>query len=159
MNYDWIKYEEIEKAVYPNLLAEIKESGYSTSTLADFMGLGAKKNGKYRPEGDPEVWDKLTGKKEMFASEFFGLAKYYNVEANYLISHKLSVVCGKSQAYWRWYDDNHKRKSELQRNKTIKQIYDVLVAEPHTLEFIKMVVNMTQQQREQVLQMLKEGAV
>ena len=39
--------------------------------------------------------------------------------------------------------------------KGVKEIYDVFVAEPHILEFMKKVVTLTKQQREQVLHLLK----
>lgn len=146
MNYDWLTYKEIEKAVYPNLLAEIKESGYSTSTLAGFMGLGSKKNGKYRQEKDPEIWDKLTGKAELLTSEFFGLVKYFNVDMNYLISHKLEIVCEKPLAYWRWYDKNKCKQEEIERSKAIMEIYEELVAKPYLLDFMKKCVSLTEEQ-------------
>lgn len=158
MNYSWLTYEDIEKAVYPNLLAEIKESGYSTSTLADFMGLSAKKSGEYRPERDPEVWDKLLGKTEIIATEAFGLVKYFGVELEYLFSHELRIECEKPLAHWRWYDENRKKQEEIERSKAIMEIYEELVAKPYLLDFMKKCITLTEEQQESVLQMLKEKA-
>ena len=92
MNYQRLTNKELSRCKYPNLIAEIIESGYSTSTLADFMGIGAKKYGTYRQEGDPEVWDKINGKAEMPANQAFGLAKYYNVTLEYMFSHELEII-------------------------------------------------------------------
>lgn len=159
MNYYWLTYEEIEKAKYPNLLAEIKESGYSTSTLADFMGLGAKKNGEKRSEDDPEVWDKLTGKEELLASELFGIAKYYNAGVDYLLSHKLEMCQGKSVAYWRWYEENKRMQEDIERKKAIMEIYDELIVNSELLEFMKWCKTLTREQRKEVMSIMqKEGA-
>ena len=149
MNYDWIKYSDIEKEKYPNLLAELKESGYSICTISEWMGY------ERCEEDNRKIWDKLTGKTELTYLECYGLVRLFNVEFEYLFSHDLTVLNNKSQAYWRWFDYNYKCKLDLQRQKAIKEIYDVLVAEPHIFEFMKKVVTLTKQQREQVLHLLK----
>lgn len=104
MDYGWMKYEDIKKAKYPNLLAEIKESGYSICTLAEFMGLGS-----HRKEDDPEIWAKLTGKEKITVSEKSGLAKCYGLGIRYLFSHELTISHGKPEAYWRWLDFNQRQ--------------------------------------------------
>ena len=76
MNYKRLSNEELSSYKYPNLVAEIIESGYTASTLADFMGIGAKKDGRYRKEDDPEVWGRINGTIEMRASHMIGLCKY-----------------------------------------------------------------------------------
>lgn len=150
MNYDWMKYEEIEKAVYPNLLAEIKESGFSICTISDFMGLGACE------EDDKTIWDKLNGKAEILETEASELAEYYGVEEEYLFAHELSVINGKSEAYWRWYDENHRKEEALERYKEIKHIEEELTRKPQLLEIMKICMTLSEEQLELVLQMLLE---
>ena len=60
MNYNWLKYEDIERSKYPNLLAEIKESGYSISTISECMG-----HSRHVQEDDPDTWNKLLGRDEL----------------------------------------------------------------------------------------------
>lgn len=40
MNYKRLSNEELSKYPYPNLIAEIIESGYGLHTISDFMGHG-----------------------------------------------------------------------------------------------------------------------
>lgn len=160
MYYKKLSNEELNKCKFPNLIAEIIESGYSTSTLADFMGLGAKKNGKYRKEDDPEVWNKINGQKEMLASHIVGLAKYYGVKIEYLSSYELTIQSGKPLAYWRWYENNQKKKKELERLKTIGEIEYTLYSEPYLLEFMKCVIGLKlkqEQLRELTEYMMQKG--
>lgn len=107
MNYDWLEYEKIQKAVYPNLLAELKESGYSICTISEFMELGRCQ------EDDKAVWSRLVGNTEFSIDESLKLATYFGVDYRYLFSHNLAIVDGKSVAYWRWYDWNLKMKTEI----------------------------------------------
>ncbi len=116
MNYNWMKYEEIRKAKYPNLLAEIKESGYSICTISDHMGFGMCK------ENNPVIWDKLMGKTDISADKAVALAKLFRVELKYLLSGKLYVVSGKSVAYWRWLDHNTQMEKELKIRRYLDEI-------------------------------------
>ncbi|MGN0348591.1 MAG: hypothetical protein ACI4DR_03550 [Roseburia sp.] len=146
MNYERLTNEELNKCRYPNLIAEILESGYSTSTLADFMGLGAKKNGKYRPEGDLEVWDKINGKEDICTSHVEGLCKYYGLDNDYLFSDKLYVVSGKSLAYWRWYDKHRKEEEELKKAEEIRAIEHELHIRHDFFEFAKLAMTLSEDQ-------------
>lgn len=152
MNYDWLKYEEIEKTEYPNLLAELKEPGYSICTISEWMGQGRCE------EGNQDIWDKLTGKTEIYSSESMGLAKLFGVKIGYLFAHELSVINEKPEAYWRWYDDNKRKKEEIERGKAIMEIYDELREKPHLITFMKVCMRLTEQQREKVLLLLEEKA-
>ena len=117
MNYDWMKYEDIEKATYPNLLAEIKESHYSICTVADHMGLGR------RQEDDQETWDKLTGRKDIFASEIVGLKGLFNVQYEYLFADKLQKEAGEPLAKIRWMDKNIRMQMDLEDMKIKDEWY------------------------------------
>ena len=101
MNYKRLSLIELSRYRYPNLLAEIIESGYSICTIAEYMGLG-----RYRREDDPEVWARLAGSIEMTVANMCGLLQLYNVKQEYLFSDTLSIKGGVSEAYWRWYDEN-----------------------------------------------------
>ena len=92
--------EELNNFIYPNLIAEVRETTYSICTIADHMGLSRP----YREEDDAETWDKLTGKRELLCSEAFGLSQLFNVSPECLYSKELKTVDGKSAAYWRWFD-------------------------------------------------------
>lgn len=117
MNYDWMKYEDIEKATYPNLLAEIKESHYSICTVADHMGLGR------RQEDDQETWDKLTGRKDIFASEIVGLKGLFNAQYEYLFSDELQKEAGEPLAKVRWMDENIRMQMDLEDMKIKDEWY------------------------------------
>lgn len=109
MNYKRLSLIELSRYRYPNLLAEIIESGYSICTIAEHMGLG-----RYRREDDPEVWARLAGSIEMTVANMCGLLQLYNVKQEYLFSDTLSIKGGVSEAYWRWYDEN--KRKEKKRN-------------------------------------------
>lgn len=117
MNYDWMKYEDIEKVTYPNLLAEIKESHYSICTVAEYMGLGR------RQEDDRETWDKLTGRKGIFSSEGVGLMGLFNVKYEYLFADRLQKEAGQPLARIRWMDWNIKMQVELEDKKIEEEWY------------------------------------
>lgn len=154
MYYKKMTNEELNQCKYPNLIAEIIESGYSTITLADFMGLGPKKNGRYRRENDPEVWDKINGKEEMLASHAAGLCKYYNADFDYLFSNKLHVVSGKPVAYWKWYEENRKKEAEFKRAEEIRTIEYELHSRPELLVFMKTAVTLNADQIQLATNML-----
>ena len=111
MNYDWMKYDDIEQTKYPNLLAEIKESHYSICTVADHMGLGP------RQEDDREIWDKLNGRKDIFASEIVGLMGLFNAGYEYLLADKLQKEAGQPLARIRWMDCNIRMQMDLEDKK------------------------------------------
>ena len=128
MNYKRFTNEELSKCKYPNLIAEFIESGYSISTLADHMGLGAKKNGVYRTEDDKEVWDELNGIKEMPASHCIGLCGLFGVDLKYLFSSELQVESEKPLAYWRWFEENKKKEEFLKNRKRERNILSKMAA-------------------------------
>lgn len=158
MNYPRMSNEELGKCEFPNLIAEIIESGYSTSTLADFMGIGAKRNGRYREEGDPEVWNEINGIVEMPASHAVGLSRYYGVDIGYLFSDNLAIISDKPQAYWRWYDENRRQEAEFQKREEIKAVEYELHSKPELLELMKVARTLNSEQVQSARRMLLELA-
>lgn len=102
MNYNWLKYEDIVKYPYPNLMAEIKESGYSICTMSQYMGYGMCK------EKDKRIWDKLTGMTPILASEGFALGRLFEAKMEYLFSHDLATTDGVPNAKIKW-EEEYKR--------------------------------------------------
>lgn len=123
MNYDWMKYEEIENATYPNLLAEIKESGYSICTVAECMGMGR------RPEDDKAVWDKLAGRKKIKTSEVIGLMQLFNVEYEYLFARSLKKDAELPRAKVRWLDWKIKDQVERENRRIEDEWYRIFCNE------------------------------
>lgn len=107
MNYDWLSYEEIKKYKYPNLLAELKESGYSICTVGDHLGMG-----RYRQEDDPEIWGKLRNGK-FDAGEAINLAELFGVKLEYLFSNELKTAAGVAVAKTRWARWNDQKENML----------------------------------------------
>lgn len=124
MNYNWLKYEDIERSKYPNLLAEIKESGYSISTISECMG-----HSRHVQEDDPDTWNKLLGRDELPLEECVGLAHLFNVSYEYLVAHELTKAGEVSIAHLRWYKDIQKRKAECSLYMTQQDLYIYLIPE------------------------------
>ena len=150
MIYKKLSIAELNKFPYPNLIAEIIESGYGMHTISDFMGHGNTYDTKEM------IGKKLNGEEDIFASEANGLAKLFGVKMDYLFSNALSVVNEKSEAYWRWYYENERKQAEVERGKDIMLVYNAVRENPDLLSFIKKCVLMTEQQREVVLRLLHE---
>lgn len=134
--------EELNNFIYPNLIAEVRETTYSICTIADHMGLPKP----YRKENDAETWDKLTGKRELLCGEAFGLSRLFGVSLEYLLSKKLKTIDGKPAAYWRWFDAHEKQRQELERFKEIRKLECELREEPYLLEFMKVAVTLNNEQ-------------
>lgn len=141
MNYNRMTNDELNRCKYPNLIAEIIESGYSTSTIADFMGIGAKKNGTYRKQDDPEVWGMVNGTEELCYSHAMGLCRYYNASFDYLFSDTLQVIDEKPAAYWKWYKENQKRKKEYERLHGLFEIYNTLQDKQYLISYVQKVID------------------
>ncbi len=149
MNYQRLSNDELQKFKYPNLIAELIESGYSICTCADHMGLGI------REENDPEIWGKLRGEIEIFASEALGLARLYGVGADYLFSDELKTIYGMTYAFCRWSDYNAKRDKEHQEYLTRQEIERELRKKPYLLEFIREATHWTKREVEEAIAKLK----
>lgn len=124
--------EELAKYRYPNLMAELINSGYSICTLADHMGLGG-----HRKEDDSEVWAKLKGDCEILCSEALGLTRLFGVEMKYLFSYDLEVLCDTPMAYFRWNDENKRKEREYWEYQERKKIICELSEKPYLLDFMK----------------------
>lgn len=135
MNDKRVSNEELSKCKYPNLIAEILECTYSICTIAEFMGLGRRK------EDDPEVWGMLNGTIELRASNMYGLMRLYNAEYEYLFSETLQVIDGKPLAYWHWYERNQKQQRELEELQALSRIYDILNDKRYLTGYVQAVID------------------
>ena len=111
MNYKRLSNEELQKFPYPNLVAEIIESGYGYHTIAGFMGHGEE------PNNEEFVLRKLRGETDIFAGEAFDLAKYFGCKLEYMFSEELSIYNGKPKAYWRWIEKTERSKKSAKNQK------------------------------------------
>lgn len=136
MNYKRLSTIELSRYKYPNLLAEIIESGYSICTIAEHMGLG-----RYRKEDDPEVWGRLRGSIEMSGTNMCGLLQLYNVEQEYLFNDTLSIRGGVPEAYWRWYDENKRKEQEFERLQALSKIYNTLHDKLYLTGYVQAVID------------------
>lgn len=134
--------EELNNFIYPNLIAEVRETTYSICTIADHMGLSRP----YRKEDDAETWDKLTGKRDLLCGEAFGLSQLFNVSPEYLYSKELKTVNGKTAAYSRRFDAHEKQRNELEQIREIRKIERELREKPYLLEFMKVAVTLNNEQ-------------
>ena len=150
MIYQKLSNEQLQQFPYPNLIAELIESGYSICTLGEHMGLGRCK------EDSAEVLDRLRGNKEILASEALGLSKLFNVKFDYLFSDKLKTMDGKPLAYHRWYEWNQRSEKEYQERLQRQEIEDELRAKPYFLEFMRIAIKWNQEELRQAIAMLNE---
>lgn len=141
--------EELKKYPFPNLMAEICESGYSICTLGDHMGLG-----HYRNEDDPEVWGKLRGNIDLYANEAIGLVKLFGCTYEYLFSNKLSVMNGKPLAYHRWREHNIRIKYECKASDLGYKILAELREKPYMYGFMKMAVRLNEDEIKTMTKMM-----
>lgn len=139
MNYECIKYADIEKAKYPNLLAEIKESGYSICTVAEHMGNG------WREQDDKEIWDKLLGREELLASEALGLTKLFNCKYDYIFAKDLEMIESYPLAKIRFFEENQKKRKEIEKIKRMEVIRKKVESSESLLDTVyQMCINATE---------------
>lgn len=150
MFYEKLTNTQLKKYPYPNLMAELIESGYSICTLGDHMNLG-----RYLPEDSPEVWGRLTGEKEICASEAFELANLFGAELEYLFSHELKEVGEKTVAYYRWYEWNRKQELEFTQFKQRERITMKLCDRPELGDFIEEILKLDRDKLEKLMQYSK----
>lgn len=143
--------EKLKKYPFPNLMAEISESGYSICTIGDHMGLGS-----HCQEDDPEVWGRLRGDIELSAHEAIGLVCLFNCTYEYLVSSELSVVGEKSVAYYRWYDSNLEREYDIKASDLGYKILAELREKPYMYEFMKMAIGLNEDEIKAATKMLTE---
>ncbi len=151
MFYKKMSNEELQKYPYPNLIAELIESGYSICTLGNHMGLG-----KHCEQDDPEVWARLSGKQGITADEAFSLCGLFGVNPDYLLSHDLRVLNGEPLARIRWYESNQKREQDAEISKLWYQIKRELEEKPYLYEFMKEVVSCNAEQIQAAMRGLYE---
>lgn len=144
--------EELQKYPYPNLMAEIMESGYSICTVGEHMGLE-----RYRENDDSEVWGRLTGEKKMSYSEAVGLMGLYGASANYLFADRLKIVSGKPYAYWRWLEHNLQKERELMEYRQLQKIDRALRENPFILTLVSEIITMNEKELEAVAVAFRKG--
>lgn len=138
--------EILARYKFPNLIAEVVESGYGLHTIADFMG--------YREYDEEVIRTKLiTG--DITASEAFGLAKYYNVDVEYMFSEVLVLENGKPKAYWCWLKEHNKREQFRKRCEEIRAIEQELKEKPYLISFLKQCIGLTEEERAKVLEYIQ----
>lgn len=147
MFYEKLTNEQLKKYPYPNLMAELIESGYSICTLGNWMNLG-----RYLPEDSQEVWGRLTGEKEFYASEVVALTGLFRVEYEYLFSHQLTVVGEKTAAYYRWHEWNRKQKLNSLRFEQRERISMKLRERPEFGDFVEQILKLEQSELEKLIQ-------
>lgn len=151
MVYQKLTNEELQKFPYPNLIAELIESGYSICTLSEHMGL------ERRQEDDPEIWAKLKGEKDILANEAFGLARLFNAKFEYLFDHELNVLGdGKTYAAVRWFHENRRRDQEYREYQEREEIYKALKEKPYLYEFMKMALSLDSDEVKALTQALRK---
>ena len=151
MIYKNLSIEELREYPYPNLMAELINSGYSICTLAEHMGLG-----ELRREDDPEVWAKMKGDCEISCSEALGLAGLFGVKAEYLFNYDLKVFCDEPMAYWRWHDENKRKEREHQEYQAREEIIRKLREKPYLLDFMKQACTWNKEEVQWVTKVLNE---
>lgn len=151
MFYKRLSNDELRSFPYPNLMAELIESGYSICTLGDHMGIG-----KHCQEDDLEVWGRLRGNVEMSLHEVIGLVNLFNCTYEYLFSRELSTVGEKTQAYHRWYEHNQRMKYEMEASSLGFKIRSELKEKPYLFEFMKIAVELKETEIKAATEMLVE---
>lgn len=134
--------EELRKFKYPNLAAEIMESGYEMNRIADSMEC------ENASDLEKVIEAKLRGDVPIMYLEAYKLAREFDVKMEYLFSHKLSVKNGKTEAYIRW--------NELKNAKEILKIYNELIENPELIDFMKACMSLTEEQGAIILETLQE---
>ena len=135
---------------YPNLIAEIFETGYSMCTLVDHMGLARS------PQNEKLVTEKLNGRLEIQASEAFGLAKLFGCSLDYLFEKKLSMIGDVPEAYIRHYDYNKRQEENLKLFKLSEELRKTLKEKPYIAEFLKSAMSYSKEQIELATKTLQE---
>ncbi len=153
MYYKKLSNEQLRELKYPNLIAELIESGYSICTCADHMGLA---DGRYRKQDDKEVWGKLYGEEELLASEAIGLAGLFGVQLKYLFANSLATLGSESFAYVRWYESNQRREREHQEYLKREEIDMGMRNRPYLLDFMREVVKWSEEELNMAIQILQE---
>lgn len=149
MNYERLPNDKLRRFKYPNLIAELIESGYSICACADHMGLGR------RAEDDSEVWAKLRGKDEVSVKEVLGLTSLFRVSLDYLFSHDLMTISGETYAFVRWKDENEKREKERQEYLTYQELEKELKEKPYLLDFMIEATKWTERELKEAIKLLK----
>lgn len=154
MKYEKLSNEVLQKFRYPNLIAELIESGYSICTCAEHMELEGR-----RQENDSETWGKLKGTLNMTATEALGLSGLFGVGIEYLFSKELKVFNGISAAHIRWYEWNQEKERENNERIQREEIEQELRKKPYLLDFMKIAVQWDENEMAQAIVLLESMKV
>ena len=150
MYYKKLTHAELSEYKYPNLIAELIESHYSICTVAEHMGMGR------RSETDLEVWDKLTGKTEILASECAALSGLFHAPMRYLFSHEIRVIQGETAAFYRYLDSNCRMQEEMERSQMVKEIVRKFKENPHLLKLYKVILTWDDKQLQEFIDLVEK---
>lgn len=131
-----IPYTKLNDYKYPNLVAEVIETGYSLCTVSDHMGLGACK------ENDPVICGKIFGNKKILLSEGIGLCRLFDCEAGYLFAKELVDIEGKPMAYYRHCKTNKRLRESSEHQNFCSQLRIFLDNNPDLFSKIKEMVKL-----------------
>lgn len=134
--------ESIKKYKYPNLVAEIMESGYSICAISEYMGHGRRK------EDDAFILGKIYGTDEILASEAMGLIRLFNCKASYLFSDELQMASDKPVAYWRHYESNKALEWDMAVFRLSEEVKVAIRKKPYLYKAVQKILDTTEEQLE-----------
>ena len=152
MNYRRLSNKELQEYKYPNLMAEIIESGYSMALICDRMGH----ENMSEEDAKKMMYTKLRGKDIITVDEAFGLAALFRGDVAYLVSTELTIEYGAPKAHWRWVDENNRIEKELKKAREKAALKQELSEKPYLKEFIRLCIDLTEEKKEKLSQLLKE---
>lgn len=152
MFYD-IPFEKLSYYKYPNLVAEVVETGYSICAISEHMGLGRCK------ENDSIICEKIFGKKKIMLNEAFGLCRLFNCEAGYLFAEELQTIEDKSLAYYRHYERNKRIMENAERRDFCEAMREFLDNNPDLFLTIKEIIKFDRIYIEKISNLFNEIAV
>lgn len=131
MNYRKLGTAELNKYKYPNLVAEIMESGYSICTLSEHMGYGRCK------EDDSLIRAKVFGDGEISFTECVALVRLFACDFEYLFAEELRVEEGRPMAFYRHYEMNRQLERDSEIYRLAERLRERMRKEEGFLEFMK----------------------
>lgn len=130
--------EILARYKFPNLIAEVVESGYGLHTITNFMG--------YREYNEEEIRTKLIS------------GGYYSVDVGYMLPEELTLENGKPKACWRWLKENEKKEQLRKQCKETRAIEQELKEKPYLIPFLRQCIGLTEDERTKVLEYIQKLA-
>lgn len=122
---------EMERYPFPNLLAEIKESGYSYATLSEWLEMPQE------TESYNLIDNKLIGKSEVTFGEAEKLSRLFSCGVEYLFTDTLKKLNGRAFAYYRHYEINKQLEQDQRNFALVNEIQSYLKQYPKAYQIIK----------------------